>query len=224
MRDVNLLVCSDLHASEEALEMIGRLAVPEEYDLVVICGDFTTYGSLDYVKRLLTRIKDVLVLAIPGNCDMPDIVSLLEKEHTSLHNRRVKFGGWQFYGFGGSKPTSSQMPFEVDEDVIESSLRSVAVKHGVMVTHQPAYGMNDMGRSGKHAGSKSILRIAQEFAPKLALAGHLHESSGTTTAGETIFVNPGSARNGFYASIWLGKNVKVQLLEDEHLAAKSKTY
>lgn len=224
MQDVNLLVCSDLHASEEALEMIGRLAVPEDYDLVVICGDFTTYGSLDYVKRLLTRIKDVLVLAVPGNCDMPDIVNLLEKEHTSLHNRRVKFGGWQFYGFGGSIPTSSQMPFEVDEKVIESSLRSVAVKHGVMVTHQPAYGMNDMGRSGKHAGSKSILRIAQEFAPRLALAGHLHESRGTATAGETLFVNPGSARNGFYASVWLGDEIRVKLQEENDSADKPKMY
>ena len=224
MEDVNLLVCSDLHASESALEMVSKLAVPEEYDLVIICGDFTTYGSLDYVDRLLKRIKKMLVLAIPGNCDMPEIVDLLEKKHISLHNRRVKFGAWQLFGFGGSVPTSSGMPFEVDEKVIESSLRSVAVKNGVMVTHQPAYGANDLGRSGKHSGSKSILTVLQEFSPKLALAGHLHESRGVMTIGSTVCVNPGSARNGCYASIWLGDGVKVKLEQENLTADKSKMY
>ena len=224
MKNVNMLVCSDLHASEVALEMIARIASPDDYDLVVICGDFTTYGSLDYVKRLLDRVKKLLVLAIPGNCDMPDIVDLLEKKHASLHNRRIEFAGWQFFGFGGSVPTSSGMPFEVEEDVIESSLRAVGVKHGVMVTHQPAYGANDVGRSGKHAGSKSILKIAQEFSPRLALAGHLHESRGMVTLGETVFVNPGSARNGFYASIWLGDEIKVKLHKENDDVDNPKMY
>jgi len=214
MKDVNLLVCSDLHASEKALEMIGRLAVPDEYDLVLICGDFTTFGSLDYVNRLVKRINDVLVLAVPGNCDMPETVDLLEKKHANLHNKRVEFGGWQLFGFGGSIPTSSGMPFEVDENVIESSLRKIAVKQGVMVTHQPAYGMNDLGRSGKHGGSKAILKIAREFAPRLALAGHMHESRGTVTTGDTLFVNPGSARSGFYASVWLGEDIRVKLQKE----------
>lgn len=211
MRDLNMLACSDLHASEEALEMVARLSDPDEYDLVVICGDFTTYGSLDYVTRLLKRMKGLFVLAVPGNCDMPEIVALLENKHVSLHNRRVDFGGWQFFGFGGSVPTGMRMPFEVDEKVIESSLRSIAVKRGVMMTHQPAYGTNDMGRSGKHAGSRSILRVMQEFAPRLALAGHLHESRGAITLGETVCVNPGSARDGHYASIWLGDDIRVKL-------------
>jgi len=223
MKDVNMLVCSDLHASEEALEMVARLAVPDEYDLVVVCGDFTTYGSLDYVSRFLKKIKDMLVFAVPGNCDMPEIVDLLEKKHVSLHNRRVEFAGWQFYGFGGSVPTSAHMPFEVDEKVIESSLRSIATKRGVMVTHQPVYGANDLGRSGNHAGSKSILKILQEFSPRLALAGHLHESRGSVTVGDTVCVNPGSARNGCYASIWLGEGVKVKLHQESD-RAKPKMY
>jgi len=216
LKDINLLVCSDLHASEHALEMIGRLATPDEYDLVLICGDFTTYGPLDYVDQVLKRVKDVLVLALPGNCDAPEIVDLLEKRHANLHNKRVDFGGWSLFGFGGSIPTSSGMPFEVDEDVIESSLRNIAVKNGVMVTHQPAFGMNDLGRSGRHGGSKSILKIAQEFKPRLALSGHMHESRGTVTAGETMFVNPGSARSGHYASVWLGDEIRVQLREEKH--------
>jgi len=223
MKDVNMLVCSDLHASEEALDMIARLAVPNDYDLVVVCGDFTTYGSLDYVSRFLKKIKGVLALAVPGNCDMPEIVDLLEKKHVSLHNRKAEFAGWQFFGFGGSIPTSSHMPFEVDEKVIESSLRSIATRQGVIVTHQPAYGANDMVRSGHHAGSKSILRILQEFSPRLALAGHLHESRGSVTIGDTVCVNPGSAKNGCYASVWLGDEIRVKLHQESDVA-KPKMY
>jgi len=224
LRNLNLLACSDLHASENALEMIARLANPDDFDLVVISGDFTTYGSLDYVSSLLKRIKNILVLGIPGNCDMPEIVNLLEKQHVNLHNKRVDFAGWQFFGFGGGIPTSSGMPFEVDEGVIESSLRAIAVKNGVMVTHQPPFGVNDTGRSGKHGGSKSILKIVQEFAPRLALAGHMHESRGVTKLGETVCVNPGSARNGFYASIWLGDEIRVKLHQDNDGADKPKMY
>ena len=223
MKDVNMLVCSDLHGSKEALSMLAKVANPKEYDLMVVCGDFTTMGSVDFVHEFLKKIK-LKVLAIPGNCDMPETVGALEKRYASLHNARLTFGGWQFFGYGGGVPTTSGMPFEVEEAEIESSLRAVAVEGGVMVTHIPPYGMNDVGRSGKHTGSKGILRVANDFKVKLSLAGHMHESRGVQTSGETTYVNPGSVRNGHYASLWLGSEVKVQLLDDERLRVKPKTY
>jgi len=194
--------------------MIRGLAASEEYDLVVICGDFTTYGSPEYLKKVLDLAKKVMILAVPGNCDTPETVKALEKAHASVHNKQVTFGGWHFFGFGGSIPTSAAMPFEVEEKTIEESLRSVAVRGGVMITHQPPFGMNDRGRSGNHGGSKSILGIAKEFSPRLVLSGHMHESRGVANLGETIFVNPGSAKNGHYASIWLGEEIRAKLHEE----------
>lgn len=222
--DVNMLVCSDLHASEEALKMVAGLVESREYDLLVVCGDFTTVGTTEYVKRFLRIAKNLKVLAVPGNCDIPETAAVLEEAHASIHKRRAEFGGWQFYGFGGGLPTSSEMPFEVEEEEIEDSLRKTAVPGGIMVTHTPAYGMNDMGRAGNHAGSKGILRVAKDFRPKLALAGHFHESRGTLAADGTVYVNPGTARLGFYASVWLGTQVKVKLYQDERLSRKSITY
>lgn len=213
--DVNILVCSDLHASIDAARMIHKVANPKDYDLVIVCGDFTTFGSVDYVKKFLKGIKDVKVLAVPGNCDLPETVSVLEKAHASVHDRKVEFGGWGIFGFGGAVPTKNGMPFEVPEEQIVESLMKNAVPEGIMVTHMPAFGMNDRGRSGKHTGSHGILKVAEEAKPRLALSGHMHESKGVETRDGVVFVNPGSARNGFYASVWLGKEVKTKFHQDE---------
>jgi hypothetical protein len=213
--DINILVCSDLHASEEAAKMIHKVADAKDYDLVIVCGDFTTYGSVDYVKSFIKGFRDIKVLAVPGNCDVPETVQVLEKAHASVHNKKVEFAGWSIYGFGGAVPSKTGMPFEVPEEEIVASLRKVAVPGGIMVTHMPAYGMNDRGRSGKHSGSHGILKVIEETRPRLALSGHMHESVGTETRDGVVFVNPGSARNGSYASVWLGKDVKTQFHEDD---------
>lgn len=212
MKDLRILACSDLHGSMQALEMIEKESTSGAYDAVVMCGDFTTFGSLDYAKEFLKRIK-LRVLAVPGNCDVPDTVPLLEENNASVHNLRVEFEGRKFFGFGGAVPTSMGMPFEVEESIIERSLRAVAAEGGIMVTHTPAYGMNDLGKSRKHAGLRAILRVAEEFKPVLALSGHFHESRGRVLTKDTAFVNPGSARNGHYASVLVGDAVEVELHE-----------
>jgi Icc-related predicted phosphoesterase len=222
--DINMLVCSDLHASEDAAKMIQTMAASKEYDLLVVCGDFTTFGSVDFVKDFLKGVKDTKVLAVPGNCDIPETVKVLEKVHASVHDRRVQFAGWEFFGFGGAVPTHKGMPFEMPEEKIVSSLRRNASPGAVMVTHMPAYGMNDRGRSGKSTGSLGILKVAQECKPKLALSGHMHESRGMESSDGVVYVNPGSARNGFYASIWLGKEIRVKFLEDDSIETNPKMF
>lgn len=209
MRELRLLVCSDIHGSENALKTLSEAARSAPYDAVIACGDFTTMGSTDFVRRFLGSF-DQRVLAVPGNCDVPDTVTVLEDSGASVHNVRRELDGWQFFGFGGGMPGSYGMPFEVEEDIMERSLRSVAIKEGIMVTHTPPYGMNDHGRFGGHAGSKGILRVAQEFVPVLALSGHIHEARGKVLTKDTTFVNPGPARNGCYASIVVGEAVEVE--------------
>jgi Icc-related predicted phosphoesterase len=210
MRDLRLLACSDIHGSKEAVAMLEEVSSRENYDAIVVCGDFTTMGSLDFVKDFVTGFK-TRVLAVPGNCDYPDTVGVLEQANASVHNMRVELGGRSFFGFGGGVPTNSGMPFEVDESIIERSLRSIAVPDGIMVTHTPAYGMNDRFRSGGNGGSQGILRVAKEFKPVLALSGHVHESRGKMLTVETLFLNPGPARDGSYASVVVGDVAEAEL-------------
>jgi hypothetical protein len=39
-----------------------------------------------------------------------------------------------------------------------------------------------------------------------------------------VYVNPGSARNGFYASVWLGKETRVKLQEDDSVDPRPKIF
>ncbi|MBN1677494.1 MAG: metallophosphoesterase family protein [Candidatus Thermoplasmatota archaeon] len=208
MKELELLVCSDLHGSKTAADVVSNAAASGRYDAVVICGDFTTFGSTEYVRALLRRLK-IRVLAVPGNCDVPDTVAVLEEFEASVHNLVVEFEGRKFFGFGGGLPTKSGMPFEVEEDLMERSLRAIAVHGGVMVTHVPAYGFNDHMRFGRMGGSQGVLRVVNEFKPVLALSGHIHEARGRALTAETVFVNPGPAKNGSYASVRLGDGVEV---------------
>jgi putative phosphoesterase len=212
VRELNLLVCSDLHGSSEAARMVEAASLEASYDAVVICGDFTTLGSTSFVSDFLASMK-TRVLAVPGNCDHPDTVAILERANASVHNMRVSLHGWNFFGFGGGLPSDSGMPFEIEEDIVERSLRSVAISEGIMVTHMPAYGMNDLTRAGLSLGSEGILRVAKEFKPVLALSGHVHESRGKVLTMDTTFVNPGPAKNGLYASVQVGEVVSVQFHE-----------
>lgn len=212
MRELRLLVCSDIHGSENALEMLARVAEQETFDALVVCGDFTTFGTTEFTKRFLSRFK-LRVLAVPGNCDIPETVAALEERDASVHNLRVDIDGIKFYGFGGGMPTSSGMPFEMDEGIIERSLRSVAVPEGVMVTHTPPLGFNDLTKDGRRLGSEGILRVAQEFKPVLACSGHVHEARGRVLSKDTVFLNPGPARKGYYATVTLGETPEAVLHE-----------
>lgn len=223
MRELKILACSDLHGSRDAMAKIESVVESGSFDLVVVCGDFTTFGSTDYTNEFLKRIK-CRVLAVPGNCDIPDTVGVLEGSGASVHNTTVDFEGWKFYGFGGALPSGSNMPFEIAEDLLERSLRHVAVPEGVMVTHVPAYGMNDRTRAGGHGGSEGVLRVAQEFKPVLALSGHIHEAQGRALNKDTIFVNPGPARHGCYASILLGESADVEFFGSKSRSSNPTTY
>ncbi|UCE80403.1 MAG: metallophosphoesterase family protein [Methanobacteriota archaeon] len=207
MKDVDILVCSDLHGSKRAKKLLRDALEDDQFDVVVICGDFTTGGSTKYVHEVL-KLIDTPLLAVPGNCDSVVVASLLQEQNKSVHSRRVDIAGVKFFGFGGAPPSPHHMPFEVEEGIMAEKLRSAAVRGGVMVTHTPAYGMNDLSSYGHHMGSKAILEVAKEFRPRLALSGHIHESRGSEVSKGTMFVNPGAAKDGYYAKVRLGKNVR----------------
>jgi hypothetical protein len=207
---VVLLVCSDLHGSGEALDALRRAEKDLSPDAVAVCGDVTTYGSREYMEKLLSAFESDL-LAVPGNCDTDEMLRMLEEAGASVHSRRVERRGLPFFGFGGGLPSSSNMPFEVEEEDMVSGLRSVAVRGGVMLTHTPPMGLNDADRSGRHIGSEGIRAVVAEFRPRAVLSGHVHEARGQCTEDGTLFVNPGPARGGHYAVVELGQTATARL-------------
>ena len=163
MKDMDLLVCSDLHGSDDAKKVLMNALDDDPFDAVVICGDFTTDGSTKYVREVLESVSPPL-LAVPGNCDTVAVASLLDEMKSSVHSRRVTLGGAKFFGFGGAPPSPYGMPFEVEETVIASKLRGAAVRGGIMVTHTPAYGMNDLDRMVSIWAPEQSSRSQRSFA------------------------------------------------------------
>jgi putative phosphoesterase len=210
MTDVHLLVCSDLHGSERAIEVLKNAVEDDPFDVIVICGDFTTNGSPKYVKEVLASVQTP-ILGVPGNCDSKAIIEVLDKAGASLHARRAEVKGLKFFGFGGAPPSPHGMPFEVKEEIMAQKLREVGVRKGVMVTHTPPLGMNDLSDTGHNMGSKALLDVAREFRPRLALSGHIHEARGEAASRGTVFVNPGPAREGCYAKVHIQRNVRVTM-------------
>lgn len=210
MIDVNLLVCSDIHGSKKALKMIKNAVEDDPFDAVVICGDLTTDGSPRFARALLDSLH-TKVIAVPGNCDSKAVASLLDFAGASVHGKVAEVSSVRFFGFGGAPPSPYKMPFEVPEEVMAQRLREVGVRGGVMVTHAPALGMNDRSTSGHNMGSKAILDVASELRPRLALSGHIHEARGETVSRGTVFVNPGAAKDGYYAKVRLAQSVRVSL-------------
>ena len=211
MKELRLLICADLHASEDAIKLLGKVASEDTFDAVVVCGDLTTYGSEKYVKKVIDTLGPKL-LAVPGNCDTADTLKLLEQSGCSLHGASFEIDGRVFYGCGGGLPSTASMPFELDEKEIVRLLNDVAVKGGVMVTHTPPHGMNDVDRSGRNAGSRGIMGVIEKHRPRMVLSGHIHESRGCKETDGTVFVNPGPASRGaHYAIARIGEDIQVDL-------------
>jgi Icc-related predicted phosphoesterase len=211
MTDAHLLVCSDLHGSDKALDVLKNALEDDAFDAVVVCGDFTTNGSPKYVKNLLSQVVGVPVLGVPGNCDTTAIADLLAQAGASVHGRRMDVKGLRLFGFGGAPPSPYGMPFEVDEETMAEGIRAVGVRGGIMVTHTPALGMNDLSKAGHHMGSKALLDVTRELRPRLALSGHIHEARGETVSQGTVFVNPGPAKEGCYAKVRIQQSIRVSM-------------
>ena len=207
-----ILLLSDIHGNRMILEMIK--SHQKEVDMVVIAGDIDTRKHR--LIELITNSAKIVdkVLVIPGNCDIPEHFDDLGEYN--IHGRKIVLDSYTFIGIGGSPPTPFGMPFEMSENMLYETavraLRDEKPKNLIVVSHSPPYKTKlDRVFLGMHVGSKAIRRFIEEFQPILCLCGHIHESRGIDMIGRTLIVNPGPARDGYYALVTLKKEIEVRL-------------
>lgn len=208
---MRLYVAADIHGSDRAARMIREDLALHRPDAFVLAGDVTNFGPVVYAEDLLAGLP-VPTLAVPGNCDPPELVSVLERLGVNLHGRKATVAGRTFVGIGGANPTPFGTPFELSEDEIEVTLRRVMEPGAILVSHAPPRGFVDLVRSGAHVGSTSVRAIVEELAPPLVLCGHIHEARGVVRYGPTTIVNPGPAFDGHRALVEINGDVRVELL------------
>lgn len=214
---MKILALADIHGDHSHLEKIIERS--GEFDLVVIAGDITNFGPSTQVKELEKLFK-VPVLAIPGNCDQPDILEALDESSlTNLHKSTETIGEFTFIGLGGSSPTPFNTPFELSEEDIEISLEILfdscdnkAKENIVLVSHTPPKGLLDSIPGGS-AGSESVAKFID--LSNLVICAHIHEARGFARAGDTLLINPGMAAQGYAALIDLeAGNISASFIED----------
>ncbi|MBI0583574.1 MAG: metallophosphoesterase family protein [Methanomassiliicoccus sp.] len=209
---MRFLILSDIHGRDVA-EKAKRLAREQGADAFIILGDITHFGPASWAGEFLSRL-DLPVYAVPGNCDPPELVSReIEAHGTLLHGRKVNVDGHALVGLGGSNPTIFETPFEMEEADIESALRPLMEKGAIMVLHAPPQGINDRISTGLHVGSEAILRLVDEYRPRVVLSGHIHEARGILEKDGTLFVNPGAAKEGHAALLDLDGGQRATMLE-----------
>ncbi|HID80477.1 MAG TPA: metallophosphoesterase [Ignisphaera sp.] len=208
---MRILALGDIHG---AVDKVLRIFDKEpDYDVVVVFGDVAPYGSprqgIEVLRSICRRVEVKPILMVPGNMDDPSIYNEIEREFSNaklIHGRNVMLDNINFVGVGGSPPTPFKTVFELDEEeilrILERAVSGITLNNLVLVSHAPPFNTKcDVVTAGMHVGSKAIRAFIERVKPLLCICGHIHESRNIDKLENTVIVNPGPARHGFYASI-----------------------
>ena len=197
---MKFLVITDLHQKTENIPWINGLVEEYEPEAILCLGDVTDMGTGDQAAEILSRIN-CRVYCLPGNCDARDLPEKISRVATDMHGKSAEIGGIYIAGLGGSNITIFNTPFELTEEEIDSALRPISRPGMVLMTHAPSYDIFDHIPNGTPVGSPAVRKIVEEFKPVLALSGHIHEDFGVEKIGDTVFCNPGPAKDKYAAVV-----------------------
>ena len=203
-----ILAISDVHGEEN--ENLYTYLNNNDIDLVLILGDITNFGPLDFVPTFINKVADcgVDVIAIPGNCDPAGICNSINEASFCLHNNIIAYGDAILFGYGGSNPTPFDTPGEIDDLKIYGDVYELLANYDyvynenvpkvkILVTHAPPFNTEaDLIENGDHVGSQGILKSIHEFEPQINLCGHVHEAKSLSKIGNvTDVANPGMLKD-----------------------------
>lgn len=214
---MRIIAVADIHSDKEAASMLKERLKNKPLDALVVAGDITTHGSEYAAEEILKELKQIArVFSIPGNMDTEKVMELLENKSNNLHNRVLAFENYHIAGFGGGlRGSAGHINFS--EKKLEESLEKLLegdCSNIVLVTHLPPFGTSlDLTNSGKHIGSKAVLKIIEKKQPLLHLCGHAHDAIGEELFGRTLSVNLGALENGKAAIIDLNGKIKIERIE-----------
>ena len=208
---MKIISFGDIH--EDTSNLIKIKSELENADLIVISGDLTNYHGKVEAKKVLESVKryNKRLLAQYGNLDQPEVDGYLTGEGINLHGNGYVFGDIGIFGCGGSSPTPFNTPSEISESDIEKYLVNgyIKVKDAkwkIMVCHTPPKDTAiDVIRSGMHVGSQTVRDFIIKYKPHVCLSGHIHESRARDKIGDTIVLNAGMFRDGWYIEVMIDK-------------------
>jgi hypothetical protein len=165
----------------------------KDCDLVLCCGDITpAHGKTIDAARRIGKLG-ARVLAIPGNFELPNDMSIVCKElgWTDLHGKSFEINGIVFAGCGGGNMSPFGTPYELSEEEFQQLLDKLDTsKRFVFASHCPPKGFVDEPKQRLHVGSEAIRKFVEERQPMYQFCGHIHECGGKEAkVGNTKVVN-----------------------------------
>ncbi|MBM4169764.1 MAG: YfcE family phosphodiesterase [Ignavibacteria bacterium] len=212
---MRILAFSDVHGSYDKTYAI--IEKERLFDVVLIAGDLTTYGTPDEAEEAIIRLKKYgkPVVLVAGNMDPPTLESTFEKFHVSINGRAKTIDFVAFFGVSGSPVTPMRTPYEISEEEIMARAQrgweqAGAATTKVFVPHVPPRNTKvDKALMGIHVGSTAVRTFVEEYKPDVVVCGHIHEARGQHEIGRTLIVNCGPVAKGNYAVIDIGKKITV---------------
>ena len=187
---MKILVIADVEAKYYYDYYIpGKL---DEFDLILACGDL----KKRYLEFIVT-LAPCPVLYVRGNHDesfstMPPEGCICIEDDIYVHQglRIMGLGGCQKYKDGINFYTEKEMRRRVNR-LRYKLWRNKGID--VLVTHAPAYQLNDMEHL-THRGFECFIDIMEKYKPKFFVHGHVHRNYGRNipkvcTYKETTVVN-----------------------------------
>lgn len=215
---MRLLIISDIHSSRKVPAKAAALARDSNVDAIIVAGDIFDHDAdraVDMLREIASAGREVLF--VPGNMDEPRLADIEARgKIIALHGRCEYLGEIAFLGLGGAVHGPFTTPFEYGEDQASTKLELAANMYRggdlVLVSHCPPRDTKvDQVPSSTHAGSLAVRRFVEKMKPILVVSGHIHESRGLDRLGDTWLLNPGPARQGYYALADLRKPMKIEM-------------
>ena len=216
---MKIISFGDIH--EDNSNLIKIKPDLETADLIVLSGDLTNCHGKTETKKVLDAIKkyNKHLLAQYGNMDIQEADTYLSEESINLHGNGYIFGDVGIFGCGASSLTPFHTPSEISEADIERLLingynKVKDAKWKIMVCHTPPKDTaTDIVRSGMHVGSQTVRDFILKHKPHVCITGHIHESRAKDKIGDTIILNAGMFRDGWYIEVVIDKGVLSAVLK-----------
>lgn len=211
---MKLIVTADMHANRQAYEKTFQKAKETQADVIIVCGDLTHFGSVQQATELLSILTklQVPVLYVPGNLDPRELANSKIEGTTCIHASCENIWGYSFVGVGALH-LAFQTPEEKIREWLENGVSKCSqMQNLILVSHAPPKDTKaDVAYIGGHAGSLSIRQFVSERRPIAVFCGHIHEGRGIDYIGDSVVVNPGAGRSGYYALVKLDGKVEIEL-------------
>lgn len=178
---MNILHISDTHSLHSQLQELPKA------DVLVHSGDFTFAGTeneaMDFLRWFcgLPYPYKVLIAGNHDDCFYGANIDGLPDNCYYLNGSGVTIEGVRFYG----------IPMFMENDIkgdYEKMLHQIPLDTEVLITHQPPFGILDLG--GKiHFGSKVLKERMKELNLKTHLFGHIHAAYGCIEKDGVVYSN-----------------------------------